>query len=150
MTIESQGKKAQDKPTAEPLPGGRTSEVLQIGSKKELREYVANIEKRVVEKAGADIAALVAINHILRMPNVEELVDPEIKSQIKDLWIKLKATGITVEDPPLLFGLPATFSDDEDSEDLTELDAEAIAPSRPSKKSETPKPAPDRSEDLPH
>ena len=151
--MEVQRKTAQDKATADQRKPANATEVLQIGSKKELREYVAEIEKRVVEKQGADIAALVAINQILRMPNAAELIDGELKGQIKDLWIKLKASGVNVEDPPMLFGLPANFQEDEDADDVPEPEIEAapvVRPAAGSKKTETPKPADDRGEDFPH
>jgi hypothetical protein len=46
---------------------------------------------------------------MMRLPNAAELFDDELKAQMKDLWIKLKSTGIKLTDPPLLFGLPEDF-----------------------------------------
>ena len=78
-------------------------------SKDDVAAFLVDIEKTVLERDGADMSSLVAINHLLNLPNAETLFDEGLKTQLKDIWIKLKASGIEVEDPPLLFGLPEDF-----------------------------------------
>ena len=82
-------------------------------TKKEVKAYLAEIEKKVIDREGADMASLVAINNLLNQPNAEQLFDDELRKQVKDLWVKLKSGGIQVDDPPLLFGLPEGFGEEE-------------------------------------
>ena len=86
-------------------------------TKKQVKAYLADIEKKVINREGADMASLVAINDLLSLPNAEQLLDTELRTQIKDLWIKLKSGGIQVDDPPLLFGLPEGFGEEEVEEE---------------------------------
>lgn len=99
-------------------------------SKEELKAYLADIERKLVESNGAYMHSLVALNEILRHPDVPALLDPELKSQMQDIWIKLKSTGIQLAEPPLLFGLPQDFakeqeeiSEEEEAEERAEIAA---------------------------
>ena len=94
--------------------------------KAEVKKFVADIEKMVAARAGADMASLIALNSLLCLPNAEELFDDELKSAVKDLWISLKSYGIELDDPPLLFGLPEGFGED-DSQEIEEALEEAAA-----------------------
>ncbi len=85
------------------------TEVPQLTSKDEVRSYLAELEKRVIDSEGAYLHSILALNHLLRLPNAAELIDDKMKAQMKDLWLKLKSTGIKLADPPLLFGLPENF-----------------------------------------
>lgn len=99
-------------------------------SKEELKTYLAEIERKVIESNGAYMQSLMAINELLRHPDVPGLLDSELKSQMQDVWIKLKSTGIQLADPPLLFGLPQNFGEvqeeeptpDEEHEELVEIE----------------------------
>jgi hypothetical protein len=99
-------------------------------SKEEVKSYLADIERKLVESSGAYMHSLVALNEILRHPDVPAILDQELKSQLQDIWIKLKSTGIQLADPPLLFGLPPEFakeqqetSDQEEAEERAEIAA---------------------------
>lgn len=93
--------------------------------KAEVKSFIADIEKMVASRAGADMASLVALNSLLCHPKAEEIFDDELKSAVKDLWISLKSYGIDLDDPPLLFGLPEGFGEDESEEIENELEAAA-------------------------
>ena len=85
-----------------------------------LEQYLSEMEERVIdEKQGAFLHSVVAINQVFRHPDLPGLLNDELKSQMKDLWLKLKAGGMKLNDPPLLFGLPADFAekDEVDVED---------------------------------
>ncbi len=90
-------------------------------TKKQVKAYLADIEKKVIDREGSDMASLVAINELLNLPNSEQLLDESLKTQLKDLWIKLKSNGVQVDDPPLLFGLPDGFGEEEKEDEEEEL-----------------------------
>lgn len=85
-------------------------------NKEDVRNYIADIEKMVAARSGADMASLIALNELLSHPQAHQIFDDELKSQVKDLWISLKSYGVEVDDPPLLFGLPAGFGEDDSEE----------------------------------
>lgn len=90
-------------------------------NKKQVRAYIADIESKVAADQGADMASLIALNHLLTMPNAEKVLDEDLRRQLKDLWQRLKAKGVQLDDPPLLFGLPEGFGEEEaeEEEELT-------------------------------
>lgn len=97
----------------------------------ELKVYLTEIEQRVIEGNTAYMHSLVAMNELLRRPEVPSLLDNELKTQMQDIWIKLKSTGLQLVDPPLLFGLPQGFGavqedqiEEDEAEELQEIAAQ--------------------------
>ena len=94
-------------------------------TKDEVVAFVKDIELKLMGNTGANLHSIVALNKIFRASNINELLDSELKERIKDLWIKLKSTGILLVDPPIIFGLPKDFeaklAEDSESEDVPEL-----------------------------
>ncbi len=75
-------------------------------SKEEIERFVADIGRRVVDSNAAYMHSLLALNHILRQPNLPEVIDDELRDQMKDIWVKLmKSTGLQLVNPPILFGI---------------------------------------------
>ncbi len=79
----------------------------KVYTKKELQLFLADIGKRVLEPNSSYLHSVLAMNHLLRQANLPELLDTDTREQMKDLWIKLKSTGMQLNDPPLLFGTEA-------------------------------------------
>ena len=87
----------------------------KIYTKKEVQTFIAEISQRVLEPNTSHLHSVLAINHLLRQSNMPELLDGDLRDQLKDLWIKLKSTGVQLNDPPLLFtptpsGMPSADS----------------------------------------
>lgn len=80
-------------------------EATKLYTKKEFEAFAAEIARKVVDKEPAYLHSMLAMNHILRQPNLPEVLDADLKDQLKDLWLKLKTTGLNLQDPPILFGL---------------------------------------------
>ena len=75
-------------------------------SKEEIERFVADIGRRVVDSKTAYMHSLLALNHILRQPNLKDLLDDDLREQMKDIWVKLmKSTGLQLVNPPILFGV---------------------------------------------
>lgn len=81
----------------------------KVYTKQELESFVTEISKQVVGSTTAFMHSMLALNHILRQPNAAELLDDELREQLKDLWIKLKSMGLQLNDPPILFGIPESL-----------------------------------------
>lgn len=78
-------------------------------SRTEVAAYLTDIAKKILDTKSSNLHSMLALNDLLRQPNANELFTGELKDQAKDIWLKLKSTGLQVNDPPILFGLPADF-----------------------------------------
>ena len=76
----------------------------QTMTKKEVKTYLADISEKLAEAELPHLHTLVALDRLFRLPNAREIFDEDLSSQAKQLWHKLKASGIDLTDPPLLFG----------------------------------------------
>ena len=81
-------------------------EAQSVFTKAQLEAFVAEISRKVVDTNPAYLHSMLALNYLLRQPNLKELLDPDLKEQLKDIWLKLKTTGLQLQDPPILFGIP--------------------------------------------
>lgn len=75
-------------------------------TKQDVQEFLAQISEKVVKNPGSYFHCMLALNSLLRLSNAAEIFDQNLKEQAKDLWVKLKSTGLHLTDPPLLFGIP--------------------------------------------
>ncbi len=100
-----------------------TEETSKVYTKKELEAFVAEIGRKVVDKEPAYLHSMLAMNHILRQPNLSELLDKDLREQLKDIWLKLKTTGLHLQDPPVLFGINDASINYDDAQDVSEDDA---------------------------
>ena len=84
-------------------------------SRAEFAEFLTEIAKKVLDTKGSNLHSMLALNELLRQPNANDMFTGELKDQARDLWLKLKSTGLQLNHPPLLFGLPADFPTEETS-----------------------------------
>ncbi len=75
-------------------------------TREDVKRFVSDISKRILESNSGYLHSLITLNTLLRLPNAEDLLDVELKNQLRDLWTKLKSTGLQITDPPILFGVP--------------------------------------------
>lgn len=99
------------------------TETSKLNTREEVSAFLADIGRQLLDNNLPTIHTLLALNQILRLRNAEELFDEELKEQARDIWLKVKATGVHLIDPPLLFGHPpltdgedAGMGDDDDGE----------------------------------
>lgn len=85
---------------------GETSEDVKLYTKEELKGFICDIETQIVENNVPTIHAMLALNHIMHSANAHEIVDDAMKQQLRDIWSKVKASGLHIADPPSLFGIP--------------------------------------------
>jgi len=75
-------------------------------TKKEVKKFLEQLDKDVVESSNNSLHIMLALDHLLTMENVEKLFDKDLKQRARDLWVKIKSTGLQINDPPFLFGVP--------------------------------------------
>lgn len=72
----------------------------------ECDSFLTDIERHVLESHGSYLHSVLAINHLLESPSASEILDKELKERLRELWLKIKASGFQLNDPPILFGMP--------------------------------------------
>jgi len=78
----------------------------KVFTKAELESFVADIARRVVDSNSAYLHSFLALNQLLRQPEMASILDDELREQMRDIWVKLmKSTGLQMENPPILFGV---------------------------------------------
>ncbi|MBL7661701.1 hypothetical protein JNK13_03005 [bacterium] len=75
-------------------------------TKDEIKTYLTEIETQLTGNQLPSIHALLALDGVFRLPNAHEMLDEEVKTHAKNVWNKVKAAGLHLEDPPILFGFP--------------------------------------------
>ncbi len=85
-------------------------------TKKELQAFMSDVSAQVADHNLPSIHTMIALDHALRVANVRDILDEDLKSQARDLWAKVKSSGLHLSDPPLLFGYPPLPDEDKDSQ----------------------------------
>jgi hypothetical protein len=76
---------------------------VNISNKEELRTFLLSIRDKMTEQVAAPIYAVSALNYVLNLPNVCALIDNETKEIARDIWLRIKQSGMQVRNPPFLF-----------------------------------------------
>ncbi len=70
----------------------------------DIAQFLSEIARSVVSTNTTYMHSMLALNQILRLPYAPEILDQDLKDQMRDLWLKVKSSGLQLVDPPLLFG----------------------------------------------
>lgn len=87
----------------------------EVATKADLKTFLLNVRDKMAEGAAAGIYGLSAINFVLNLPAIGMLLDNDNKELARDIWLRIKQSGLQVRNPPMLFG--------EDEEVLAGADA---------------------------
>ena len=74
-----------------------------ISSKSEPKDFLLNIRDKMTEDTAAPVYAASAMNHVLSMPDIYDLLDKTNKELCRDIWLRLKKAGFHLRIPPMLF-----------------------------------------------
>jgi len=75
----------------------------ELRTSEELKGVLLNIRDKMSDGTGAPVYSLSAVNYLLNLPNVYELLNDENKELARDIWLRLKSAGIQLKSPVLLF-----------------------------------------------
>ena len=81
-----------------------TAAAHQISTKEELRSFVTDVRDRLLKEEAAPIFAMSAMQQVMSLDSIYELLDKEIKEMLQEIWVKLSQSGFHLRKPPLLFG----------------------------------------------
>lgn len=75
----------------------------KISSKTDLKSFLLSLRDRMTDESAPPVYAMAAMNHVLTLPDIYNLLDNETKEIARDIWLRLKQAGFQVKSPPLLF-----------------------------------------------
>jgi hypothetical protein len=81
-----------------------TQEALRITTKGELCAFITDVRDRLLKEEAAPIFAMVAMNQVMSLDSIYDLLDKENKEILQEIWVKLSQSGFHLRKPPLLFG----------------------------------------------
>ena len=79
-------------------------EASQIGSKADLRAFITDVHERLMKEQAAPIFAMAAMQQVMSLDNIYDLLDSQNKEILQEIWVKLSQSGLHLRRPPLLFG----------------------------------------------
>lgn len=74
-----------------------------IASKEDLKAFLVGIRDKMTDQSAAPIYAVSAMNFALNLPTIYTLLDNENKEIARDIWLRIKQSGMQLRNPPLLF-----------------------------------------------
>jgi hypothetical protein len=75
----------------------------KITSSSDLKGFLNVMIEKMSEEGAAPVYAAGAMNHLLNLPNIYDIMDTEAKELARDIWLRLKAGGMQLRNPPFLF-----------------------------------------------
>ena len=74
-----------------------------ITSKEELKTFLQRVKDKMEDSQAAPLYAATAMNHVLNLSNISDLLDNENRELARDVWLRIKQAGMQVRNPPILF-----------------------------------------------
>lgn len=90
--------KEQGDPVKEPR------EISQITTKADLKAFITEVHEKVLKEQAAPIFAMTAMQQVMSLENIYDLLDSQSKEILQEIWVKLSQSGFHLRKPPLLFG----------------------------------------------
>ena len=94
-------KETKSKNKTEAKEGG---DAPTIASRPELKTFLTMVRDKLFSNSAPPIYAVSALQYVFNHPEVYELFDKTNKEIAKEIWLKLKQSGMQIKNPPLLFG----------------------------------------------
>ncbi len=74
-----------------------------ITSKTDLKNFLLSIKDKLGVRSAPPIHAVTAMQHVFNLPGIYDLLDKSNRELAREVWIKLKHSGLQLKNPPLLF-----------------------------------------------
>lgn len=79
-------------------------DLAQITSKAELKTFISGVRDKLLKEEAAPIFAMVAMQQVMSLDSIYDLIDSQNKEILQEIWVKLSQSGFHLRKPPLLFG----------------------------------------------
>ena len=75
---------------------------VSLNSAAELKNFLITIQDRMAADA-SPIYVVSAMNYVLNLPQIYDCLDTDNREMLRTIWLRLKSSGLTLRQPPLLF-----------------------------------------------
>jgi hypothetical protein len=75
----------------------------EISTPDDLKTFLRTVLDKMSDDQSAPVYSLSLMNHLMNRPDMYRLFDKESKELARDLWLRLKASGVQIRNPPFLF-----------------------------------------------
>lgn len=104
MSGKATGKKKANANSA--AGNGTADKAPQFGiikTKNDLKSFLLVVRDKMIEDASTSIYVTAAMNYVLNIEDIYDLLNNENKELARDIWLRLKQNGLQLKNPPLLF-----------------------------------------------
>lgn len=77
--------------------------IAHIASTEELCVFISEVRDRLLKDEAAPIFAMTAMQQVMSLDSIYELLDTQNKEILQEIWVKLSQSGFNLRKPPLLF-----------------------------------------------
>jgi len=81
-----------------------SKELSRIATKADLKAFITEVHEKMLKEQAAPIFAMAAMQQIMSLDNIYDLLDSQSKEILQEIWVKLSQSGFHLRKPPLLFG----------------------------------------------
>ena len=74
-----------------------------IKSAAEMKDFLRSVRDKMTDDIAPPIYALSAMNHVLNHEKIYPFLTDANKEIARDIWLRLKKSGMQLRNPPLLF-----------------------------------------------
>jgi hypothetical protein len=85
------------------IDGDSGTSFSEINSKEELKGFLESVREKLRDTTAASIYALSAMNFVMNLTEIYTFLDNENKEIARDIWLRIKQSGMQVKTPPMLF-----------------------------------------------
>lgn len=96
--------KRENKAKAEKKSAGGQESFSELQTSADLRTFLQSLRDKMGDDSAPAVYALSAVNHLLSLDNIYDILDNENKEIARDIWLRIKQSGFNVRNPPMLFG----------------------------------------------
>ncbi len=100
MTTKKSGETKSKKGTSKKKTTAASGEVTSAA---DLKSFLLSIRDGMADDTVAPIFAVSAINNILNNSKIYKMLDKENKELARDIWLRIKQSGMQLKNPPVLF-----------------------------------------------
>jgi hypothetical protein len=85
-------------------PAVGSASVNQISTRADLLAFISDVRDKLLKEEAAPIFAMTAMQQVMSLDAIYDLLDKETKEILQEIWVKLAQSGFHLRKPPLLFG----------------------------------------------
>jgi len=82
---------------------GGAQDMVQIATKADLRTFITDVRDRLLKDQAAPIFAMSAMQQVMSLDSIYDLMDKDNKEILQEIWVKLHQSGLPLEEATASF-----------------------------------------------